>query len=331
MTFARKGPYTDGKAFARKLLFLLSLLLAALVAGTVGYMLIEGWPLFDSLYMTVITLATIGYGETHPLSDEGRLFTIAMVVFGTGVVGYGLSSLTLMLFQGDLPIYLKRRKMEKLIARLEGHIIICGLSRTGQYTLDELLRSGLDVVVLEKTESQAITLEGRDIPYIIGDATQDENLQAAGVDKARALITCLSSDAENAFVVVTAKNLNRTLMVVSKAETENSRRKLLAVGADKVVIPSHLGGQNMANMVIRPETLHFFERLHQHYPHAFQAEVQPVDAFWQGRTLGEYLSVQEGRVTVLALELPGGEVDFNPAPSTLLQPGSAIMLIRTVL
>ena len=103
MTFARKGPYTDGKAFARKLLFLLSLLLAALVAGTVGYMLIEGWPLFDSLYMTVITLATIGYGETHPLSDEGRLFTIAMVVFGTGVVGYGLSSLTLMLFRATCP------------------------------------------------------------------------------------------------------------------------------------------------------------------------------------------------------------------------------------
>jgi voltage-gated potassium channel len=315
------------KTFARKLLFLLCLILATICAGTIGYMLVEHWSLLDSLFMTVITLSTIGYGESHPLNTAGRIFTIILIVFGTGVVGYGLSSLTLMLFQGDLPHYLKRRKMEKVIARISGHIIICGLSRTGLYTLGEIERSKLLVVVIEKDESTIIKLEGRDIPYILGDATLDENLLAAGVKQARAIITCLTSDAENAFVVVTAKSLNPNIMAISKAETENTRKKLTSIGADKVVIPSMLGGLSMANSVIRPETQHFFETLHSRHTDSFHAALLSADAVWAGRTLGEFAAEQDARSVIIALEQPNCEVEFNPSPDTVLQEGTAIMVI----
>jgi len=317
-----------GRALATRLLFLSALVLSAVIMGTLGYHLLEGWSLFDSLYMTVITLATIGYGETHPLDTVGRVFTVLLIIFGTGVVGYGISSLTLLMFQGDLPHYLRIRKMDKIISRLQQHIILCGLSRTGLYTLDELTRAGHQVVVIEKHAQQAQQLlDGRDCPYIVGDATEDANLEAAGIHRASAIITCLTSDADNAFVVVTARSMNAALTIVSKAETESARKKLQAVGADQVVIPSYLGGLNMANLVVKPETLHFFERLHTRYPNTFRAQVLASDPAWLGRSLAECLPLDDGGVIVVALERTGGEVIFNPAWETLLQAGDSLMVI----
>jgi len=316
------------RTFTKKLLFLLGLILITLCVGTMGYMEVEGWSFLDSLFMTVITLSTIGYGESHPLNDSGRIFTIILIVFGTGVLGYGISSLTLMLFQGDLPNYLKRRKMEKVIARMSNHIIICGLSRTGLYTLGEIERSGHHVVVIEKNEATIVKLEGRDIPYIIGDATSDENLLAAGVLQASAIITCLTSDAENAFVVITAKSLNPKVMAISKAESENASKKLTSVGTDKVVIPSMLGGMSMANTVLRPENQHFFEMLHTRYPDTFHAEMITADARWEGQPLSAFAASQDTRMVVIALEHPGGQVEFDPPDDTQLKNGTAIMAIR---
>lgn len=327
--FYLTGTTAMGHDLARKLLALLGLIFAIVVMGTTGYHLLEHWSLFDSLYMTVITLATIGYGETHPLDTAGQVFTILLIVFGTGVVGYGLSSLTLLLFQGDLPAYLRKRKMEKIISRLEKHVVICGLSRSGLYVLDELHRAGHKIVVIEKDVSRAaqfLTPYGH--PHIAGDATEDDNLLAAGITRARALITCLTSDADNAFVTVTARNLNAGLTIVSKAETESARKKLLAVGADHVVIPSYLGGMNMASLVVNPQAMHFFERLHNRYPHAFRAELLPVIETWVGRSIGECLPVSDGSVIVIAVELPGGEVQFNPGPDTILHRDESLMVIR---
>ncbi|TDR71602.1 potassium channel family protein [Paludibacterium purpuratum] len=316
------------KKFTRKLLYLLGLLLATLLAGTLGYTLIEGWSVLDSLFMTVITLSTIGYGEVHPLDTGGRIFTILLIVLGTGVVGYGISSLTLMLFQGDLPLYLKRKKMEKVIARFSGHVILCGLSRTGLYTLEEIERSGHQVVVIERNDAIANQLEARGVPYIVGDATQDANLLAAGIDQAQAIITCLTSDAENAFVIVTAKSLNPAITTISKAENESTRKKLTAVGADKVVVPSMLGGMSMANSVLRPETQRFFETLHNRYPDTFKAEIITTEEQWDGQPLQDYQAAQGGRLLIVALEHPGEEVQFGPGPDTLLKTGTAIMIIR---
>ncbi|MEQ6290909.1 potassium channel family protein [Vogesella sp. GCM10023246] len=317
-----------GRALALKLVSLLGLIMAVVVMGTLGYHLLEGWSVFDSLYMTVITLATIGYGETHALDNVGRIFTILLIIFGTGVVGYGLSSLTLMLFQGDLPVYLRKKKMDKLISRLENHVVICGLSRSGLYALEELHQAGHNIVVIEQNEAHAAQLlAAYGTPYIVGDATEDANLLAAGIARARALITSLTSDANNAFVVVTARSLNPQLTIVSKAETESARKKLQAVGANQVVIPSYLGGMNMASLVANPQTMHFFERLHSRYPHAFRAEVLPVLDEWVGRSIAECLPIAAGNMMVIAVELPGGEVQFNPPLATILHRDESLMVI----
>ena len=142
------------------------------------------------------------------------------------------------------------------------------------------------------------------------------------------MITCLTADAENAFVVVTARNLNKALLIVAKAETESSRNKLLAVGADKVVIPSRLGGANMANMVVRPETLHFFEHLHSRYPNTFRAELLSTGDVWAGRRLEEFVRYRDSRLLVIALEHPDGDIEFNPSPDALLREGTSIMVIN---
>lgn len=330
MRIFRLHPTIMRHSFPRKMLFLSSLVFAALLFGTSGYMLIEDWSFSDSLFMTVITLATIGYGETHNLSLDGRYFTIALIVFGTGVVGYGISSLTLMLFQGDLPLYLRRKKMEKLIARMQGHTIICGLSHTGRYALEELLSTQHQIVVIERDESNTGMLQELDVPFIVGDAAEDENLCAAGITRAHALISCLSADAENAFVVVTAKSLNSKILAVAKAENESSRKKLLAVGADNVVIPSHLGGMNMANIVAHPETLHFFEHLHHRYPNQFRAQVHVLDERWEGLPLERFLKEGfDGKAMVIALERSPGEVEFSPGPEIIMHSGESLLLIST--
>ena len=321
--------YTMKKTYTRKLLFLLALLLAILLAGSAGYHWIEGWSLLDSLFMTVITISTIGYGLPHPLSAAGRVFTIALIIFGTGLAGYGISSLTLMLFQGDLPNYLKRKKMEKSIQRISGHIILCGLSRTGLYTLSEIQRTARQVVVVERDGQALARLGDQEIPHIVGDATDDANLLAAGIERAEAIITCLTSDAENAFVIVTAKSLNPAILTVSKAESENTRKKLISVGCDKVVVPSMLGGLSMANSVVRPETQHFFETLHKRYPDTLQAELLIAGSEWNGRSLREFTDGQTSRTLVIAFEHPGCEVQFDPPGDALLQEGTSLMVIRS--
>jgi voltage-gated potassium channel len=157
-------------------------------------------------------------------------------------------------------------------------------------------------------------LQELEIPFIVGDASEDENLSAAGITHAHALISCLSADADNAFVVVTAKSLNSKVLAVAKAENESSRKKLLAVGADNVVIPSHLGGMNMANIVAHPETLHFFEHLHHRYPNQFRAQVHVLDERWEGLPLERFLKDGfDGKAMVIALERSPGEVEFSPA------------------
>ena len=171
-----------------------------------------------------------------------------LIIFGTGVMGYGISSLTLLLFQGDLPHYLRVRKMDKIISRLENHIIICGLSRTGLYALEELTRSGHDVVIIEKSEAQIQQwLGGRERPYIVGDATEDDNLLAAGIERAQAIITSLTSDADNAFVVVTARSLNSQLSIVSKSRNRKRPQKVAGgrrgPGSDSVLSGRHEHGQ----------------------------------------------------------------------------------------
>lgn len=317
----------------RKIIDLLLLLLAVLMSGAVGYQLIEGWSFFDGLYMTVITVASVGYGETHPLSDSGRIFTMALILFGSGILIYSISMLTALIVEGELTDVLKRMKMNKEIARLMEHYIVCGDSQTGRYAIEELLKTKKPFVVIETDKNKIAILTERGIPCIEGDATVDAVLQAAGIERAGGLFSNLPTDAENLFVVLTAKGLNPGLRVVSKAVDEESRQKLIKVGADRVVLPNAIGGLRMVSEMIRPSVVTFLDLMLRSKDKTIRVEEINLVANspYVGKTLGETGILTMPDVTVVALVVRAGKsYQFNPPPNTPLHEGMVIIVIGVV-
>ncbi|MBS4096226.1 MAG: potassium channel protein [Sulfuricella sp.] len=317
----------------RKIASILFLLVAVLAAGATGYQLIEGWTFFDGLYMTVITVASVGYGETHPLSDNGRIFTIFLILSGSGILLYSISMITAIIVEGELTDVLKRMKMDKAIERLSGHYIVCGDSQTGRYAIEELRKTKRPFVVIETDKSKLSTLAERGILCIDGDATTDAVLQSAGVVRAKGLFSTLHTDAENLFVVLTAKGLNPELRIVSKAVDEESRQKLIKVGADRVIMPNAIGGLRMVSEMMRPSVVTFLDIMMRSKEKTIRVEeiVVPVGSPWIGKTLGESGVLQQSDVTVVALVLREGEAYlFNPPHDSPIVQGTVVITIGVV-
>jgi len=201
-----------------RLLHIVLLLVAVIGGGTVGYVVIEGWSAFDALYMTVTTVSSVGYGEVHPLSKTGRAFTLVLIVAGLGTVLYGLSAITAFWVEGDLSHMWEKRKMERRLAALRDHIIVCGAGETGRHIAIEFLRTGESFVLIEVERDQEVALRklGPTVTYLIGDATDGEVLRQAGVERARGLIGAMPSDKDNLFTILTARELNPNLRIVSR-------------------------------------------------------------------------------------------------------------------
>jgi voltage-gated potassium channel len=317
----------------RKILNLLLLLLAVLASGATGYHLIEGWSFFDSLYMTVITVASVGFGETHPLSNGGRTFTMAVILFGSGILIYSVSMITAMIVEGKLTDVLKRMKMNKQIDNLKEHYIVCGDSPTGRYAIDELLKTRKPFLVIETDKGKIAALAARGILCIDGDATTSAVLQAAGIERARGLFSNLQTDAENLFVVLTAKGLNPGLRVVSNAVDEESQHKLIKVGADRVVLPNAIGGLRMVSEMIRPSVVTFLDLMLRAKDKTIRVEEIGLAAGspYIGKTLGETGVLTMPDVTVVALVLREGEAyQFNPPHDTALEVGMVIIVMGVV-
>ena len=250
----RKG--TDG--ILRKRAFLsLGLVFLVILSGTVGYSIIEGWTLFDSLYMTVITLSTIGYQEVRPLSFTGRAFTIILVFVGVGAVAYGINNGIRIVFEGEIQKAFGRRKLEKRLKSIRNHFIVCGYGRMGRIICNELKAKDVPFVVVEKELPELDADE--ETVFVYGDATKDDILRQAGIEKARGLISVLSTDAQNLYVVLSARELNPSLFIVARAGEEGSGQKLLRAGADRVVSPYHIGGHRIAQTVLKPAVVDFLE------------------------------------------------------------------------
>ena len=315
----------------RKISSILLLLLLVLVTGASGYMTIEGWPFLDSLYMTVITISSVGYGETHPLSDHGRIFTMILIFFGSGILLYSISMITAFVVEGELTDILKRMKMKKTIDGMQGHFIICGESQTGRYVVDELLKTRKPFVVIETDKDKLAVLGERGIPYVEGDATTDAVLEAAGIERASGLITTLHTDAENLFVVLTAKGLNPGLRVIAKAVDEESRQKLQKVGADGVVMPNSIGGLRMVSEMVRPNVVSFLDLMLRSKDQTIRVEELSIDpdSSFVGKTLTETGIVYLPDVTVVALKQDGGYL-INPPRDTVLLGGMVIIVMGVV-
>jgi voltage-gated potassium channel len=246
----------------RGLAIALGLLFLIVLSGIFGFMVIEGYSFINALYMTIITIATVGFREVHPLSDAGKIFTIFLIITSFGIFAYTISSLTRFIIDGVFRHYFKDNKVKRKIENLSGHVIVCGYGRNGKQAVAELIDHGESVVIIEKDPSiiQKIR-ESSDLLYVEGDSTNDEVLGQAGLERARALITAQPNDADNLFVVLTAKEVNPGMTIISRASDEHSIKKLVRAGAKNVVMSDKIGGQRLAKLVAQPDVVEFLDHI----------------------------------------------------------------------
>ena len=240
----------------------LLLLFIIVFIGVAGFYFIENFSLLDSLYMTVITVATVGFQEVHKLSDGGKVFTIFLIISSFGIFAYSLSNIAIYAVEGIFAHYFRENKIKRMIQKLENHVVVCGFGRNGKEAAFTLSNAKKKFVVIEKNEEELHNLEENfDYPFINGDATNEDILIKAGIEKAKAIITTLPIDADNLFVSLSAREFNKDIHIISRASDEHNDVKLRRAGADKVIMPDKIGGQRMAKLVIEPDTIEFLENI----------------------------------------------------------------------
>ncbi len=236
------------------------LLLIGLVAGgTFGYTAIEGWPIADSLYMTVITVTTVGYGEVNTLSLTGRQFTILLLLFSIGTAGYSVTTLISFIFEGQILQLVRGRRMERSIAALDDHYIICGCGVVGKEVAEEFRHAGEPFVIVERDPDESEMGRDESVLFVEGDAEEEETLLEAGIDRARGLVAALRQDEVNVFVVLTARTMNPDLTIVARAAEERTVKKLIKAGADRVISPYQIAGRRIASVILRPSVMDFLD------------------------------------------------------------------------
>lgn len=316
---------------ARTRLLQVAVLLAVVLGvGTAGYMLVEGWGAFDSFWMTVITVATIGYGEVHPLTHHGRLFTLVLIFLGLGTTAYAFSQLTAFIVEGDLSQALRRNKMEKRIRALEHHFIVCGLGNTGRVVLEELLKTQRPLVIVEKDAEKAAELEAKGLLVIHGDASHDDVLEKAGIAKARGIFCVLGHDQENLLLTLAARGLNATVRIVTELHDGRFRDRLTRCGADAVVDSPQIGGLRLASEMVRPITVGFLDSMirDRSYTYRFE-EVLLADASkLAGRAVSELVGAGGRLPAVVAVkECTSGRYAINPDPGQKLAAGDVLVVL----
>jgi len=307
-------------------LFIL-LLLASL--GTTGYMAIERWRFVDALYMTVITLATVGFQEIHPLSDAGRIFTILVIVFGVSVLGYTVGKLAQIMFEGQFQRFLGRKKVEKSIEELRDHYIICGYGRIGSLICREFAARPLPFVVVESNPAVVEKLEEDSVLFLRGNATEDETLLKAGIMRAKGLISVVTSDTENVYITLTARGLNQDLYILARSGEPGSEIKLQRAGANKVVSPYHIGGTRMAQAILRPNVVDFIEIAtgREHLDLQMEEIFIPEGTQFLGRNLKDAGLRRDTGVIIVGIKKAGGRMVFNPGSASVLEARDTLIVL----
>lgn len=332
MAEAGLDQYHEWRAIRRRLLLTLGALGTIFALGIVGYMLIEGWNWFDATYMTVITLATVGFGETHALSVAGRAFTIMLILSGMVVLTYGLMQVTTFVVEGQLTNLFRRAKMEKAIERLTGHTIVCGAGKTGWYVAEEMRKMGHPFVMVDQDAESLRQFPWPDLLWVQGDATREAVLEEAGIHRAAALVAVLHTDKDNLFIVLTARGLNARLRIITKGVEEESRDKLLRAGADSVVLEYFIGGLRIASEVMRPAVVTFLDIMLREQDRTLRIEEATIrpGAPLTGITVGVAAITQQTGLTLLAVRRPDQTYRYNPEASTVLQEGDILIVFGDV-
>lgn len=302
---------------------------AVVTAGVLGYRFLQGYSWLEALYMTVITLSTVGFREVRPLDTSGQLLTIALLVGGIGVVFYTAVAVVEKVVEGEFQQFFGRRRMEKRIGALVDHYVVCGFGRIGAVLCRELASKPVPFVVVEQHEERVREAEAAQYLVLRGDATDERILLAAGVKKAKGLFAALTTDADNVFVTLTAKELNPDLFVVARAESERSERTLLRSGADKVISPYAIGGHRMAQAALRPAVVDIIDLATHHQSLELQLEEinLPLDSPCNGLTLRDAGLWDQPGVIVVAIKRAAGMMRFHPGPEEKIEAGDSIVAL----
>jgi len=307
------------------------ILITITLIGIAGYCFIENYSLLDAIYMTAITIATVGYEEVHPLSENGKIFTIFLIVFSWGTFAYAVSVVTSHFISLNLRDTFHRLKTISRIKKMKNHIIICGYGRNGQQAANELLAYHQDFVVIE--QNKVLVDENKEkINIIQGDSTTDETLIEAGVQHARALITALPIDADNLFVALTVRALNPDILIVSRATFESSEKKLHIAGVNHVIFPEKVGGSQMAVLVSHPDVVEFLNHLSIHG--SSPTNLEEIDCGSLHKANGTLTIKDLGfrkaiGINIIGFKTPSGEFVINPMPDTILVPNSKLFVLGT--
>jgi voltage-gated potassium channel len=310
-----------------KISLLILLLLVSL--GTLGYMSIEGWRFLDALYMTVITLATVGFQEVHHLSDAGRVFTILLIVFGVSVLGYTVGKLAQIMFEGEFQRFLGRKKVEKTIEEIKGHYIVCGYGRIGSLICKEFAAKPIPFVVVESNPVVLEKLEQDGILFLRGNATEDLTLLEAGIMRAKGLVSVVTSDTENVYITLTARGLNPDLFILARAGEAGSDIKLQRAGANKVISPYQIGGSRMAQAILRPNVVDFIEIAtgHDHIDLQMEEIFIPESSPFLGKNLQDAGLRRDTGVMIVGIKKASGRMVFNPDSSSMIEARDTLIVL----
>lgn len=307
-------------------------LLIVIIIGIVGYMEIDEFSFVDALYMTVITISTVGFGEVKELTEGGKIFTSVLILASLVVLGYFISTFTQKLVHTQLSFFYSRNNKKNRLKKMENHIIVVGYGRNGKQVVNELLTIGLKLIVVDENHDLVINNMGRPVRFIEGDATNDDILIKAGIKTARSLISTLPNDADNLYVVLTARSLKHDLKIISRASSESSERKLRMAGVDSVVMPERVGGAHMATLIAKPDIVEFLDHLSIHHDtpvHLMELMCNELPPEFINKPIRELGVRQKSGANIIGLKTATGEIIVNPSPDTKLMPTAKLFVLGT--
>ena len=308
----------------------LVLIFTVILMGVVGYHFIEGWSVYDSFYMTVITIFTVGFKEVRDLSAGGRLFTIFIILGGVGTAVYTFTKFGEIIYEGGIQRLLRRKRMENKLKKLKNHYIICGHGRIGKTVCERLIEEEIPFVVIDKDEKEITEfIESCKVPFIHGDATHEDILKKAGIKKAKGLAALLQTDADNLYLVMTARLINPSIFVLSKALEEDAEKKILQIGANRVFSPYKLSGLRIAQGLIRPSLVEFMDLIIRRKEISLSKEeiVVSKSAGIRGRNISECDIRKKADIIVVAIKKPGENIMFNPNPESRIESGDTLLVL----
>lgn len=313
----------------RRICFIAGLLGIIVALGTTGFVLLEGYSWFEAFYMTLSTITTIGYQEIKPLSHSGRIFNSFLIIFGVSGVFVAVGAMTQTMIELELEGRYSERRKKKMIHQLHDHFIVCGFGRVGRNASREFQRAGSPFLVIDRNEQRVAKAAGAGMLAMAADATQDASLREAGVLKAKGLIAALASDADNLFIILSAKALNPQLIVVTRASEEEAGEKLRRAGADTVLTPFSMAGRQLADVLLRPHVVEFIDFARSNMGAGVvmeQVRIAPETEF-KGKTLGELMELRTTGIIVLAIRKASGETTFNPPADFPISAGDFLIVM----